>query len=641
MVIPMRSTHPVRLVVDGVFFQIGRSGIARVWQKIFEHWIRTGFSEQVVVLDRAGTLPRIPGLVTMDIPAFHYGREQQERQMLQQACDAAQASVFMSTYYTSPSCTPSLMMVHDMIPEVLGWDLNEPMWLQKQEALRYASAYVTVSHNTANDLRRHLVTNLGCHRSAIQVARAGCDFRPAQPAHIEDLRARLGLSRPYFMLSGTRTDYKNAALFFEAFGALCDERAQLSILCTGGGDIDPAFQRLAGPATVHQGILDDYDMQAAYSGSLALVYPSRYEGFGLPVLEAMACGAPVICSNAASLPEVGGPAPLYIDLGLPPVDQVAQLAQKLRDVQQDSVRTTRIAKGLIQAAGFSWTEMAEQLMRQVQQLHDELHPQEHITQTARLSKVGTVPLWLPHSHDIEGARRAHPLFSRLWGHLANALPARAAVWDLEAGHGEMLTLMAEERADLQLYCHDASPLASQYLDINMNRLASHLRHSPVKLSPQQGLEPALVINGDRLPQADQPSVLRLAAESEALPATVGLSWIEALRPDVVLLEYRGPERGADRRQLLDALGERGHQHHWVFDNYGNLMLETSSTQAIQALCDYLDRQCQGQASRSIFHLEVLSCRDTALAWCQQAVHAHLNTNASAPLPETATERKAA
>ena len=105
----MSQKQALRLVIDGVFFQIGRSGIARVWQKIFEHWIRTGFSEHVVVLDRAGTLPRMPGLITMSLPGFDYAHQARDRLLLQQACDAAGATVFMSTYYTMPVYTPSLM----------------------------------------------------------------------------------------------------------------------------------------------------------------------------------------------------------------------------------------------------------------------------------------------------------------------------------------------------------------------------------------------------------------------------------------------------------------------------------------------------------------------------------------------------
>jgi hypothetical protein len=110
---------------------------------------------------------------------------------------------------------------------------------------------------------------------------------------------------------------------------------------------------------VHIGILSDDELRCAYAGATALVYPSLYEGFGLPVLEAMACGAPVICSKAASLPEVGGPAPLYVDLsGAQTVAETQQLADALRTVMDPAVSATLRAHGLQQAASFTWARMA-------------------------------------------------------------------------------------------------------------------------------------------------------------------------------------------------------------------------------------------------------------------------------------------
>ena len=616
----MSQKQALRLVIDGVFFQIGRSGIARVWQKIFEHWIRTGFSEHVVVLDRAGTLPRMPGLITMSLPGFDYAHQARDRLLLQQACDAAGATVFMSTYYTMPVYTPSLMMVHDMIPEVLQWNLDEPMWRQKQEALQYASGYLAVSHNTASDLQSHLAGCLNRTNPDIQVARAGCDFRPAPPEHVEELRHRLGLERPYFMLSGTRTDYKNAALFFEAFANLGDERAKLSVLCTGGGDIDPAFIQLAGPAEVRGTILNDYDMMAAYSGALALVYPSRYEGFGLPVLEAMACGAPVICSNAASLPEVGGPAPLYIDLE----DQaIEQLTEQLRAVQHAQVREERIALGLIQAASFSWASMAEHVMRRAQHLHDELHPDAATQQRGHLTRVGRFAQWLPSTHDIESARREHPLFTGMWRHLARSLPAHSEVWDLEAGHGELLALISSERSDLHLTCHELDARAMSFLDINLHRMAHELQQAPVVLSRHQVLDPALTLR-DQSPTPAGCTWLRVCGESGALESEHAAAWLQALQPDIVQTAYRGGAASAPQRAVISQLPEWHMAQHWVFDNYGNLMLQTASIEAVLALCDYLDRQANGHASRSIYQLDILSCRDEACAVCHQAATQHLS-----------------
>jgi glycosyltransferase involved in cell wall biosynthesis len=105
---------------------------------------------------------------------------------------------------------------------------------------------------------------------------------------------------------------------------------------------------------VHIAIFDDHDLRCAYAGALALVYPSRYEGFGLPVLEAMRLGAPVICARTSSLPEVAGDAALYVS----PTDErqlaLAILQLLTNDVLYDSLHRA----GVQQAARFSWNDTA-------------------------------------------------------------------------------------------------------------------------------------------------------------------------------------------------------------------------------------------------------------------------------------------
>src|SRR5205814_8821256 len=134
-------------------------------------------------------------------------------------------------------------------------------------------------------------------------------FRPASPDEVAAFREAHGIDRPYFLLVGERRGldgYKNGELLFRALHGWSELSAH-DVVCVGGQThIEPEL-RLAGPKVrTRQLPLSDEELRLAYAGAIALVYPSRYEGFGLPVAEAMACGCPVITTKLASLPEVAG-----------------------------------------------------------------------------------------------------------------------------------------------------------------------------------------------------------------------------------------------------------------------------------------------------------------------------------------------
>ncbi|MEY2976626.1 MAG: hypothetical protein RLZZ435_763, partial [Cyanobacteriota bacterium] len=126
------------------------------------------------------------------------------------------------------------------------------------------------------------------------------------------------------------------------------------IVCTGAGSQLPnEWRQYTSGCTVHNLYLSDDELRLAYSAAIALVYPSKYEGFGMPILEAMACGCPVITTRNASIPEVAGQAALYVN-----DDNIGDMADALYEVQKPRVRRSLIDAGLAQAQQFSWKKMA-------------------------------------------------------------------------------------------------------------------------------------------------------------------------------------------------------------------------------------------------------------------------------------------
>lgn len=377
---PKPKSKP-KIAVDGVFFQILRSGISRVWRSIFQEWAKSGFSEQILILDRARTAPRIPGFYYRLIHPYNQDFSGQDSLKLEAICEEEGIKLFISTYYTTPVKTPAVLLVHDMIPEVMGFDLTIPGWREKQLAILYASAYLTVSKHTAKDLIKFFP---GLDQEQIYLSYNGLDpiFHPASQSQIKEFRENMGLEKPYFLVVGDRVGfngYKNVQLFFRAFSQI-PNKSEFQIFCVGG---QPKLELELVQIVAHESIamarLSDAELAIAYSGAVALVYPSRYEGFGLPVLEAMACGCPVITCHNSAIPEVAGTAALYVD-----EDDPNEMMNALEKVQLPEVREVLIQAGLAQSGQFSWVtiagEVANVLTKVCQQQADQRHTSESFKQ---------------------------------------------------------------------------------------------------------------------------------------------------------------------------------------------------------------------------------------------------------------------
>ena len=614
---PSASASPI--VIDGVFFQIGRSGIARVWTSLLQLWAATPFGERLVVIDRARTAPRVPGIRYHDAAGLNYNDLEGDRRLVQDVCDEVGASLFMSTYYSSPLTTPSMAMVYDMIPEVMGYDLSTPMWRQKRQALAYAGSYTAISHSTARDLARFSDKPVD-----VRVDYTGSDFAPVSAEEVADFRRRHGIVRPYFMTSGSRADYKNAALFFAAFARFGPARKDYAIVCTGGGQLDAGSLAAAGQADVHVAIFDDHDLRCAYAGALALVYPSRYEGFGLPVLEAMACECPVITANASSLPEVGGDAVLYIELG---AGEEALTFELLQAVQRADVRANLVERGRVQARKFSWQTMADGVAAALQATADALPARAPRVTPApvrpddQLLSIGALRCRLPATSPLAGVKREHRLFDRFTSALGAVLEDGDAVVVAGAGYGTALAALADAGPALNLVAIERDAARFAYLRTNAASLpagSAQLLHAELGSPALPSIDAAV-----REARVDR---VRLVISSIGAQGAEVLAGASSLCASALPMLYFPCQLGADGaepwRQRLRSLWACGYTGFWLLDNFGNPICEATQPRVLDQLLDSLLRQNQRQASRTFYYYDMLAFGERDAARAARAVELH-------------------
>jgi glycosyltransferase involved in cell wall biosynthesis len=224
---------------------------------------------------------------------------------------------------------------------------------------RRADAIITVS----NSARADIVRFLKVPREKIQVITGGVSpaFSPVTDPHrLAAVRAQYGLSRPYILYVGTIEPRKNIARLIRAFAMLKSRGLphKLAIVGQAGWHCEPVFAEVERLGLKQDVIFTGYvpfsDLPALYSAAESMAFPSLYEGFGLPVVEAMACGTPVVTSNSSSLMEVADGAALLID----PLS-VEEIAQALHRIHFDEdLRDELHQRGISRASEFTWQQSA-------------------------------------------------------------------------------------------------------------------------------------------------------------------------------------------------------------------------------------------------------------------------------------------
>jgi glycosyltransferase involved in cell wall biosynthesis len=328
--VSMRVNQRPTLVFDSCFFQIAKNGIARVWQSVIHELINHAHRPRLLVIDRNSSYDNVFGLPLIHAESADWSKSFHElaecnSQILRdnlQDCD-----LFLSSYYTHANGYKTIQIVHDFIPEIFGG--SEDIWHHKKEACLSAHHIISVSESTCIDLSCFYGESLLAKTSVIpngiptelsRIIKNNMRQENNADLHVFGLKPL-----KYFVFVGGRLGwkgYKNALVVARAFGELKsnwphDKPNEYKLCFVGGDEQIESFIMECIPAKHFHSVLrvsaDDARLATLLSAATALVYPSIYEGFGLPVAEALCAGCPVIASNMASITEAGGDYPLYFN----------------------------------------------------------------------------------------------------------------------------------------------------------------------------------------------------------------------------------------------------------------------------------------------------------------------------------------
>jgi len=278
---------------------------------------------------------------------FHWSRRQISR---------GDYDLFHPTYYDPyflkylkgrPYVLTVYDMIHELYPDLFGHDCTTA---QKRIVAERAEAILAISENTRTDIIRifdidpervkvvHLATSLG-------------DVKPD---------TALALPQRYILFVGNRTLYKNFNFFITAISPLLKKDRSLQVICAGGGRFSEREESLLKELDIAKQVLyysfNDQMLAQLYTRAELFIFPSLYEGFGIPMLEAFSCGCPVVASNTSSLPEVGGDAARYFD----PTSATSLTDTVEEVVYSNDLQEALRKKGYVRLKNFSWEKTAEE-----------------------------------------------------------------------------------------------------------------------------------------------------------------------------------------------------------------------------------------------------------------------------------------